>query len=403
MSVPKEDLLSGAEALLPQAIELRRAIHRHPELGLELPRTKARVLEVLGEIDDLQIVESERTSGVIATLKGAGNGPTILLRGDMDALPMPEDTGLAFASEVEGCMHACGHDSHVAMLAMAAKLLANHRDQLQGNVAFMFQPGEEGYAGAKVMLDEGLLDVPPAPQAAFALHIFPNLPNGVIATRPGPMLAAADTFRIDVVGRGGHASMPHQANDPIPVACEIVTALQTLVTRRIPAFDPVVLTVAKIEAGTTSNVIPESAGILGTLRSFSPRSREIAIDGLERVTSNIAAAHEMQGNIEVSTGYPPTLNDAEFADFVGTVARDLLGENGYQPLRAPMMGAEDFSYILQKMPGAMAGLGVAPDGVEPKDAPPCHSNRMLLNESAMQQGIAMHAAVALRYLEGAAN
>ncbi len=403
MSVPSEALLAEAEALLPQAVELRRTLHRYPELGLELPRTKACVMEVLGEIGDLQIVESERTSGVVATLKGAGNGPTILLRGDMDALPMPEDTGLEFASEVDGCMHACGHDSHVAMLAMALKLLAGRRDTLQGNVAFMFQPGEEGYGGAKIMLDEGLLDVPPAPQAAFALHIFTNLPTGVIATRPGPMLAAADWFNIELVGRGGHASMPHQANDPIPVACEVVSALQTFVTRRIPAFDPVVLTVAKIEAGTTSNVIPESAKVLGTLRSFSPRSRDIAIAGLERITANIAAAHEIEGKIEVSAGYPPTLNDPQFADFVGTTARALLGDEGYQTLRAPMMGAEDFSYILQKMPGAMAGLGVSPDGVDPKDAPPCHSNRMILNERAMKQGIAMHAAVALRYLEGAAE
>lgn len=403
MSIKREQILAGAKSLLEEAVRLRRAIHRHPELGLELPRTKALVLDALAGIDKLQIAESERTSGLVATLKGAGNGPTILLRGDMDALSMPEDIGLEFASEVDGCMHACGHDAHTAMLAMAVKLLSEHRGVLKGNVAFMFQPGEEGCGGARIMIEEGMLDIPPAPQAAFALHIFPNLPFGTIATKPGPMLAAADTFKLEIVGRGGHASMPHQANDPIPVACEVVSALQTFVTRRIPAFDPVVLTVAKIEAGTTDNVIPEAAHILGTLRSFSTRSRDSAMAGIERVTAQIAAAHEMKGRAVIEAGYPPTVNDTEFADFVATTAQELLGAEGYQALRAPMMGAEDFSYVLQKMPGVMAVLGVAPEGVEPDFAPPCHSNRMMLNEDAMVQGIAMHAAVALRYLEGAAK
>ena len=222
----------------------------------------------------LEIRTGRKTTSVIATLAGARPGPTVLLRADMDALPLREDTGLPFASEVDGAMHACGHDTHVAMLVGAARMLAARRATLAGRVVFMFQPGEEGYHGARVMLEEGLLDGDRPPAFAFGLHAGARYPAGVIATRPGPLLASGDTLSIVVRGQGGHASAPHDCLDPIPVACEIVQAFQTLVTRRVNAFDPAIVTVAKIEAGTTRNVIPETASLLGTIRTVSETDRK---------------------------------------------------------------------------------------------------------------------------------
>jgi amidohydrolase len=393
--VKPEELLAEAAELLSDAVVLRRRIHENPELGLQLPETTQAVLESLEGLD-LEIAHGLSTSGVVATLRGARPGPSIVLRGDMDALPMPEDTGLPFASRHAGRMHACGHDAHTAMLVGAAKLLSRHRGELAGRVQFMFQPGEEGHFGARRMLEDGLLDGTPAPSACFAIHISPQMPCGMVASRPGPVLAAADVFGIVLRGRGGHASMPHQTLDPVPVACEIVQALQSFVTRRIDVFDPVVLTVASIEAGTTSNVIPESASIRGTLRSVSERAREIAHEGISRVATQVAAAHELEAEVKIDRGYPVTVNDDEFTDFTRGVVRELLGEQGFVDMKAPMMGAEDFSYVLQRFPGTLVFLGVKPAG--PGSPAPCHSNRMLLNENGMTAGIALHAAIALSYL-----
>src|SRR5688572_9449897 len=245
-------LLDQAQDLAPRIVALRRAIHAEPELGLETPLTLAKVR---AELADLPLEWREGTSctGAVATLRGARPGSSVLLRGDMDALPMPEETGLEFASAIPGRMHACGHDTHTAMLAGAARMLCERRNEIAGEVRFMFQPGEEGWHGARFMLEDGLLD--PLPDAAFALHVMPTAHGGVVAGRAGPLLAAADRLFITVRGKGGHASMPHQTLDPIPVACEIVTAFQTLVTRKFDASEGVVLTVAKIVSGTTNNVI----------------------------------------------------------------------------------------------------------------------------------------------------
>lgn len=390
-------LLDEAVALQPRTVALRRRVHRHPELGLDLPRTRAAVLESLAGLP-LELALSERTSGVVATLRGARPGRSILLRGDMDALPLREDTGLEFASEVEGRMHACGHDTHTAMLASAAHLLCARREELSGSVRFFFQPGEEGAFGARIMIEEGLLETDGPPDAAFALHVFPNLPSGVIACRPGPMLAGADTIRARIVGRGGHASMPHDACDPVPVACEAVGALQALVTRRVSVFDPAVLTVARISAGTTSNIIPEVAELEGTLRTFSPETRTAMHAGIQSVLEHVAQAHGARAEVEIVDGYPPTLNDAGFVDFVARTAEGLFGADGYHAMRDPIMGAEDFSYVLQRVPGAMAFLGAAPPGVEAATACPCHSNRMQIDEDVMARGVALHAALATSYL-----
>lgn len=388
------EILADARALLDDVIALRRRIHRHPEIGLTLPRTQAAVLEALDGLG-LDVRTGQRTTSVLARLRGARPGPTILLRADMDALPLREETGLPFASEVEGAMHACGHDAHVAMLVGAARLLAARRGDLGGTVLFMFQPGEEGYHGARIMLEEGLLDGAEPPRAAFALHVGHRSPAGMVTTRPGPTMASGDTFQITVRGRGGHASSPHDCLDPIPVACAIVQAFQTLVSRRVNVFDPAVVTVGKIEAGTTRNIIPETARMLGTVRTLSETTRERVLDGLRRLAEGIAASHEAEATVELIRGYPVTVNDGDFAAFVLDTARDVLGPERVEEMRAPIMGSEDFSYVLQRVPGAMAFLGTRP---ESGPVYPNHSNRMLVHEPALAAGVAMHVAVALRFL-----
>jgi amidohydrolase len=395
-------LLAQAGAVLDDVVALRRDLHRRPELDLDLPLTQARVLDALDGLP-LTVTTGRRQSSIVADLDGDRPGPTVLLRGDMDALPMPEDTGLEFASQVDGAMHACGHDAHTAMLAGAARLLAARRGDLAGRVRFMFQPGEEGAGGATVALREGVLDATGGGEPvswAFAIHQSPSMPSGMVATRGGPLLASADELHVTVRGRGGHASMPHYANDPIPVACEVVQALQTWVTRRVDVFDPAVLTVGRIAAGTTTNVIPESARIDGTIRAVSARVRDEARAAVERIATHVAAAHDMAAEVEIVQGYPVTVNDESAADDVLATSRWLVGDRLTAPMPTPVMGAEDFSYVVQRVPGAMAFLGTRPPGVAPADAAPNHSNRMVLDEDAMATGVALYAAMALRRLAG---
>jgi amidohydrolase len=382
--------------MLPELVELRRRIHLHPELGLILPETQATVLEAIDGLG-LDVRTGDTTSSVVADLD-AGDGPVVLLRGDMDALPMPEDTGLPYASRVDGTMHACGHDAHTAMLVGAVRLLHDRRADLHGRVRFMFQPGEEGHHGARHMIDEGVLDGNEPVGAAFALHVSPNLPSGTVWTRGGPLMASADILEIHVIGKGGHASSPYLANDPMPVAAEIVQALQVMATRRINTFDPVVVTITKMRAGTTDNVIPEKVDMLGTLRAVSEASRTLAIESMQQLVEGIASAHGMRGELTVHHGYPVTVNDDDGAEFALRVAGGLLGAEGAGRMPAPVMGAEDFSYVLQRRPGAMAFVGVCPPGEHPARAHACHSNRMTLDEDAMAVGTAMYAAMAIEYL-----
>lgn len=400
LTIDRDGWTAAGDALLPDAIELRRAIHREPELGLDLPKTTAKVLKALEGLP-LEIRQGPSTTGVLAVLRGSANGRTVLLRGDMDALPLTEDTGLEFSSGTAGAMHACGHDTHVAMLVGAARALCAKKDQLAGTVMFMFQPGEEGWHGARYMLDDGLID--PLPDAAFALHISPNMPTGVFASRHGPLLASSDVIEIRVLGAGGHASMPQDATDPIPVACEIVTALQTMVTRTISVFDPAVITIANIVAGTTNNIIPEDARLKGTLRTLSERARETAHAGIRRVAEHVAAAHNCRAEVEIIRGFPVTVCSGREVDLAEQTAKALYGDGAWMTMPNPMMGAEDFSYVLQKVPGLMAFLGAAPTGVGGDYRSCCalHSNRMTLDEQVMARGIAMHCAYAEAVLAGA--
>ncbi len=376
----------------PALIALRRDIHAEPELGLDTPRTKAKLQQALAGLP-LTIRESEATSGFIATLEGARPGPTVLLRGDMDALPIEEATGLDFASREAGTMHACGHDSHSAMLASAARILAGRRDTLSGRILFMFQPGEEGHGGARIMLEEGLLEHP-LPGAAFALHIWPTLPHGTIACRAGAMLASTDMLKASIVGRGGHAAMPHDALDPIPAAAEIILALQSEVARRTPVTDPIVLSITKIQAGTTHNVLPDRVDLLGTLRTLSPEARKRARAAFERICTHVAAAHGCSAEVVIEPGYPPTVNDPRAV----TLIRDIAGA-AFHELPASNMGGEDFSYVLEKVPGAMAFLGVAPLDGEAATRAPLHNPKMMIDEAVLPLGVALHCAFATQFLE----
>ena len=384
-----------AESLLPDLVELRRAIHREPELGLQNPKTLAKIKAALAGLP-LEFREGPSTTGLLAILRGPSNGRTVLLRGDMDALPLHEDTGLDFASETTGAMHACGHDTHVAMLVGAAKMLCARKEQLTGTVYFMFQPGEEGHHGARFMLDDGLLD--PLPDAAFALHIMPNAPRGIFTGRSGPLLASSDVLSIKITGKGGHASMPHDAVDPIPVACEIVSAIQSMVTRKVSVFDPAVITIAKIEAGTTNNIIPETANLLGTIRTLSPRRRAMVAEELHRLAPGIAAAHGCEAQVQIEQGFPVTLCDDRAVRFGQEVVEATFGTESWKTLDAPIMGAEDFAYVLEKVPGAMFFLGASHEGDDWRQCCGLHSNRMVLDESVMAKGAALHAAIAERFL-----
>lgn len=382
----------AAEAGRDELLALRRAIHAEPELGLDCPQTRNKLEQALAGLP-LKLRLSERTSGFVAILDGASPGRTVLLRGDMDALPIHEATGLEFASREVGRMHACGHDSHSAMLASAARILCGQRDRIAGRIMFMFQPGEEGHHGARIMLEEGLLGEP-LPDAAFALHIWPTLPHGAVACRVGAMLASTDTLKARIVGKGGHAAMPHDAIDPIPPAAEIVLALQAEVARRTPVTDPIVLSITCMNAGTAHNVLPDSVELLGTLRTLSPEGRTRGREAFDRVCTHVAAAHGCKAEVEIEPGYPPTINDPRAVALV----RDIAGDR-FVELPASNMGGEDFSYVLEKVPGAMAFLGVAPTGEDAMDRAPLHNPQMMIDESVLPKGVALHCAFATRFLE----
>ena len=386
-----EDLLDAARSLQGETVELRRSIHADPEIGLQLPNTQSKIVDSLTGLG-LDITLGESTTSVVADLDTGKPGPTVLLRGDMDALPLQEDFVSDFQSRHEGVMHACGHDAHVAMLASAARLLSENKSEFGGKVRFMFQPGEEGYHGAKYMIEEGVLD---GVDRAFAIHVVTNMPNGLIATKPGALLASADRFEITVHGRGGHASAPHNCVDPIPPAAAMVGGLHSILSRNIDPTQSAVLTVAHIEAGTTNNIIPASAFLEGTIRTFDEDVRATVKSAVDRVAQGTATAHGCTCTCDVISGYPVTINHAEQAELTAQVTTALLGADGFQMSDEPALAAEDFSYVLNQVPGAMAMLGVCPDDVRPAEAEPNHSNFMRVNESALYNGVGLYAAMAM--------
>ncbi len=398
------DVHDEAVAIAAELAELRRAIHAEPEIGLDLPRTQRKVLDFLAGLP-LEISLGTSLTSVTAVLRGGMPGKTVLLRADMDALPVTERSGVPFSSRIDGAMHACGHDLHTAMLCGAARLLSARAGDLAGNVIFMFQPGEEGPGGGQIMVSEGVLDAAgDRPVAAYALHVASGLlPFGLFASRAGTVMAAADTLHVTVHGRGGHGSQPHRAADPVPVACEIVLALQTMVTRQFDVFDPVVLTVGAFHAGTTDNVIPDDATFVATVRSFSPDARAAIQAAAPKVALQIAAAHGLTATAEFRDGYPVTVNDAAELAFAEETVADLLGDGRYLAAPNPLTGSEDFSYVLEQVPGAFLMLGACPAGTDPGTAPFNHSAEAVFDDAVLPAGTALYAELALGRLARAAE
>ena len=388
-----------AAAIAGEIAELRHDIHREPEIGYDLPRTQRKVLAALDGLP-LEITLGRALTSVTAVLRGGRPGPAVLLRGDMDALPVTEATGVPFASRIDGVMHACGHDLHTAMLAGAARLLAARRSEIPGSVIFMFQPAEEGGGGARLMIGEGVLGAAGEPPvAAYALHVFSDMLGcGVFAARPGPALAASDAIDVTVRGRGGHASVPYRGLDPVPAACEMVTALQAMVTRRFDVFDPVVVTVGSFHAGTARNVIPDEAAFHGTARSYSPQSRERLRDETLRLVRNIAQAHGLTAEVRFVEGYPVTVNDPAEAAFATATAADIFGAGRAVTPAQPLTGAEDFSFVLGQVPGAFIMLGACPPGTDPWTAPSNHSAAAVFDDAVLADGATLYAELALRRL-----
>ncbi len=391
--------MKSLTAVEESIIELRHAIHRRPETGLELPETQRRILEALDGLP-LEITAGEGLSSVVAVLRGSRPGPTVLLRADMDALPVAERTGLPFASEIEGVMHACGHDTHVAMLVGAAKLLSARRDEIHGDVVFMFQPGEEGWWGARLMIEEGVLEASGREVAvAYGMHVYSGLlPAGTFATRVGAQTSASARLKVRVIGRGGHGSRPHLSADPLPAACEMVLAMQTALTRTVDIFDPAVVTVGHFQAGTKRNVIPDAAEFDATIRSYSAQAADKIEEVVTRVCRGIAAAHGLEIELEYYREYPAMIGTRESYEVVQDVVTELFGAERFVELEHPMYGSEDFAFVLEKVRGNFIVLGACPPENDLSSAPTNHSATVEFDDRVLIDGALVYAEVALRHL-----
>ncbi|WP_308164351.1 M20 metallopeptidase family protein [Nonomuraea sediminis] len=379
-------------------VSLRRALHEDPELGLELPRTQRRVLAALAGLP-LEITLGTAATSVTAVLRGRGGGPAVLLRADMDALPVQEETGLPYASRNPGVMHACGHDLHTAMLVGAAHLLCAAGDELPGDVILMFQPGEEGHDGAGVMLAEGLLEAAGRPPiAAYALHVQSVRQAGTFATRSGTVLSGTARMRVTVHGRGGHGAVPHRALDPVPPLAEMITAVHALVTRRFDAFDPVVVTVGHVSAGSLGTVIPASACFEATVRTYSEANRVAVRRLLCELVTGIAAAHGVTAEIDYGAELPVTVTDPAETAFARDTVEHLWGARRLAGMPHPHPASEDFSRVLARVPGAFVFLGARPAHVAPDEAQENHSPRAEFDDAVLPDGARLLAELATRRL-----
>lgn len=333
----------------------RQHLHTIPELAFECHETAAFVADRLREFDVDEVHQGIATTGIVAIINGQGEGPTIGLRADMDALPIPEETGVAYQSTKPGNMHACGHDGHTTMLLGAARYLAETRN-FRGRVALIFQPAEEEGGGAGVMVEEGIMDRFDISQI-YALHNAPGIPEGSFQTTPGPIMAAVDTFEVHIQGLGGHGAMPHETRDPVMAACGIAQAIQTIVSRNNYALDSLVISVTQIHTGTVNNVIPDTAFINGTVRTFDPAVQKMVMERMEQIVQGQAQSYGVEARLDYEVNYPATINDADKTGFAAEIARDVAGADRVMTNVDAMMGAEDFSYMLQSRPGAYLFLG----------------------------------------------
>ncbi len=391
------ELLAAAAALAPDLTRLRRDVHAEPEIGLDLPRTQQKVLAALTGLP-LELTVGQRLTSVVGVLRGKRPGPTVLLRADMDALPLQEATGLSYASKIPGLMHACGHDLHTAMLVGAAHLLCARGDELAGNVIFMFQPGEEHAAGARLMIEEGLLDAAgERPSAAYALHVLSSyLPAGQFATRAGVLTANGDEVHVTVTGVGGHGGVPSMARDPVIAASAMVTALPAHLSRTMSPLEPVVVSVCNFHAGTAVNIIPDEARFDGTIRSLTPQSRQKVLAAIRQVIAGVADAYGVRAEVSFGNGYPACANDPRTANRAAATARDLFGTERMAAIEAPGMAAEDFGFVMAEVPGAFVYLGACPDELAPSSAAFIHTPEAMFNERVLPDGAAFLAALALR-------
>ena len=385
-------ILEQIRERLPEITEIRRDLHRHPELRFQETRT-ANVVKSVLERAGIEVKTGVAKTGVIGTLKGSAKGSnrTIALRADMDALPLQEKTGKPYASENAGIHHACGHDGHVATLLGTACALAAAKDRIPGVVRFIFQPAEEGGAGGLKMCEEGALADPPAGMV-FALHSWPFLDVGKIGLRKGTIMASTDSFRIRVLGRGGHGAYPHKCVDPIVIGAKIVDNIQAIVSRERNPVDPVVVTIGKFHAGTAINVIPDDAEMEGTIRTLSEETRRATHEGIRRVAESTAAAYRAKVAFELFEGYPSTVNHDVAVDLLDQVGREVLGEQGVTWLPTASMGGEDFAYYLQRVPGAMFRLGVG------ADRPALHSSDFDFDDGALEIGMKIFSGLVMQYL-----
>jgi len=388
-----DDILKKAQGLKQKMINLRRDFHQHPELGLQEFNTARKVEGVLKALG-LETRMFVNGTGVRGFLKGSEEGATLALRADMDALPIQEETDLPCQSKNKGVMHACGHDAHIAMLLGAATILSEMRKELKGNVAFIFQPAEEIGAGAKAMVEEGALE---GADRIFGLHVYSILPFGTLGYRPGPLMAAGDFFDVKITGKGGHGGLPHLTVDPIVIAANAIGTLQTVVSREVDPVESAVISICKLSAGEAYNVIPETATFGGTIRSHKPELRESIPKRVKEILGGVVSG--MRGNYEFNlmSKFPATINDEEMTAFVVKVAKEILGEDKLSLLR-PLMGSEDFSFYLQKIPGTFVFLGV--ENKEKGIIYPQHHPKFDIDEDILPIGTALHAAVALEYLTG---
>jgi amidohydrolase len=370
-------------------IALRRDFHQHPELGFEEVRTAGIVadrLERLGYEVRTRVAET----GVIGILRTGKPGLTILLRADMDGLPVEEQSGVEFASINKGKMHACGHDGHVAILLGAAQIIAQQRDRLAGTIVLCFQPAEEGKGGAKVMVEEGVLEDPHVDRV-YGLHLLSQAPCGVIRVRPGPVMASSDSLEIKIRGRGGHGAAPHETIDPILTAAHFITQLQSVVSRKVEPIEPAVVTIGAISGGTIHNVIPDEVSLLGTVRAFSPDVRREMQPRIETILRGCCEAHGASYDFDYLWRYPVTSNDPGEAAYVRALASRTLGDEWSQE-GTPTMGAEDFSYMLEQRPGCFFFLGVRSDD---RTSVPHHNARFAIDEAALDNGVRMMVALAI--------
>ncbi|MFC3803448.1 M20 family metallopeptidase [Cohnella sp. GCM10012308] len=374
----------------------RRDFHRNPELGYEETRTAGIVADHLTRLG-LEVRTGVGRTGVVGLLRGTEPGPTVLLRADMDALPIPDGKTADYASTIKGKAHLCGHDGHTAMLMTAAHLLAAHGAPRKGHVKFMFQPAEEGLAGAKAMIDDGVLDHPRV-DAAIALHVKPTIASGRIGLGSGTFYAAADRIRIRIIGRGGHAAAPHQTIDSIPIAAQVITALQTIASRQTDPLDSVVVTIGQIQGGFASNVIAPEVELNGTVRTLNPALQEAMPARIERIIRGVTESFGATYELDYKFSYPMVINDEGMVDLIRRTADDTLGTSGWFVER-PTMGGEDFAFVAREVPSALFWLGVG-DGTE-RTSYPLHHPMFDLDENALPVGAAMLAAAALNYLKQA--